>query len=150
MARGERIMAMVFGFLGLFWVFKANDLTYADAFAPGPGFLPTWMGTGLVVLVATFLFGTRSVPSAPEGPTSGAVSWHKTAAVAAGLLACIVVIDWLGFVVSILGMLVYLFRVVERLAWKTSLGVSVGATLALYLIFHTWLRVPLPQGPWGF
>jgi hypothetical protein len=39
----------------------------------------------------------------------------------------------------------FLYAVVERLPWLTSTLVAAGTTAALYLIFHTWLKVPLPE-----
>jgi hypothetical protein len=32
----------------------------------------------------------------------------------------------------------------------TSVGVAAGSSLALTLVFRTWLGVPFPVGPWGF
>jgi len=28
--------------------------------------------------------------------------------------------------------------------------VTVGAIGVLFALFHVWLHVPLPKGPWGF
>lgn len=156
---GERILAAAFGLAGLLFAAKARDLTYMDEFAPGAGFLPFWLGLVLVALVAAFLLTTRAPGARGVHATGGApdtggapapVSARKVAAVAAGLGACIVLIGWLGFAVSSALFLLFLLRGVERRRWGVSSGVALGTTAGLYLIFQTWLKVPLPRGPWGF
>ena len=42
-----------------------------------------------------------------------------------------------------------LFAAVERLPLLRSLAVAAAVTAVLFLIFRTWLRVPLPVGPLG-
>ena len=67
-----------------------------------------------------------------------------------GLVACVAVIEWAGFVVAVGLYLLYLLRFVEREPWPTSLGVAVVVVAVLFAIFRLWLKVPLPKGPWGF
>ena len=76
--------------------------------------------------------------------------WGKVVAVAVGLIVCVVVIDTLGFVVAVGAYLLFLLRIVEKEPWTTSMGVTVGAVAVLFALFHLWLKVPLPKGPWGF
>ena len=75
---------------------------------------------------------------------------RKVVAVVLGLIVCVAVIEPLGFVVAVGAYLLFLLRIVEKEPWRTSLGVAAGAVGVLYALFHVWLHVPLPKGPWGF
>ncbi|HEX7125118.1 MAG TPA: tripartite tricarboxylate transporter TctB family protein [Thermodesulfobacteriota bacterium] len=148
---GERVLAGLFGLVGLFFALEARDLSYMEESVPGAGFLPFWLGLLLVALVAGFLFTTRPAKPAGDGASGPSpADRRKVAAVSLGLVACIAAIGELGFTASIAAYLLFLARAVERRGWGLSAGVALGATLGLYLIFQAWLKVPLPRGPWGF
>lgn len=144
---GERVLAAAFAALGLLFALEARELKYMDEFAPGAGFLPFWLGLILLALAIGFILTTRAPKAQPETPPR---SGRKVLAVSAGLVACVALIDWLGFAVAIAAYLLYLMRGVERRSWGLSVGLAAGTTLALYLVFQLWLGVPLPRGPWGF
>ena len=143
---GERIMAGVFGLIGVLWVSQALRLRYWGDFAPGTGFLPFWLGAILLVLVVLYLIASRFTPSTVEA----AIHPWRPLTVGGGLLACIAVIEYLGFVVSIAAYIAFLLLVVERRPAAQSAAVALGTPVVLFLLFKTWLRVPLPLGPWGF
>lgn len=145
---GERVLAGLFGLLGLFFALGARDLSYMEDSVPGAGFLPFWLGLVLAALVVGFLLTSHRAK--PSGGADAPVDRRKVGAVALGLVACIAVIGTLGFTLSIAAYLFYLVRLVERRGWGLSAGVALGTTLGLYLVFQAWLKVPLPRGPWGF
>ena len=149
MSRGERILAGVFGLFGVFWIAQALGLRYWGDFAPGPGFLPLWLGIMLVVLVAVFFFTSFQRASAKE-VVDAAPRVGRIAAIVVGFIACIAAIEWLGFGASVAAYLVFLLGAVERQRPAVVAGVALGTTVALHLVFRTWLGVPLPEGPWGF
>jgi hypothetical protein len=148
---GERLLAAAFGLLGLVWVWRSRELTYMDEFAPGAGFLPFWLGVILVGLVALYLVTARREPAARESAAPALpANPRKVTAVAAGLLACIAAIGPLGLAVPLALYLLYLVRLVERRRLPVALGVALGTTVAILVVFGVWLKVPLPRGPWGF
>lgn len=155
MLTGERLLVALIGGLGALWAVQSGHLTYWDDFAPGSGFLPFWLGTTLVVLAVTVLaFSLR----AQRAETGGAVQVEAPAAgqqirvilIAAGLFACIGLLDWLGFAASVALYLVFLIGVVERRPLYEAVLVGGGVAASLWLIFQKWLHVPFPTGPWGF
>jgi hypothetical protein len=152
MANGERILGGAFGLLGLLWAVMALDLTYMRDFAPGSGFLPLWLGVALVLLSGAFLYTTRKTPapSNSEDTPLPFAAWGKTASILLGLFVCVGVLDLVGFLVSVTAYLIFLVKVVEGRGCVQSLGVSLGTTVSLFLIFKTWFGVPFPVGPWGF
>jgi uncharacterized membrane protein YccC len=46
--------------------------------------------------------------------------------------------------------LVVVLRLVEGYGWGAALSIAVGTAVANYLVFTLWLRVPFPEGPFGF
>ena len=47
-------------------------------------------------------------------------------------------------------MLGFLLKVVEKRGWALSVVFACTLAFGSYFLFYTTLRVPLPQGPWGF
>jgi putative tricarboxylic transport membrane protein len=144
--RGEVGAGLVCAAFGAVWIATALGLPYMGEFAPASGFLPLWLGVCLLVLSVGHVVLCLRAPAASL-PTG---RWRKVAAVALGLVVCVAVVEPLGFAVAVGTYLVFLLRVVEREPWPISLAVSVGAVAGLFAIFHAWLHVPLPKGPWGF
>ena len=144
--RGELVVGALCMLFGALWVATALGLPYMGEFAPGSGFLPLWLGAGLIVLSAVQLVSAlRTQPAhIPAG------QWRKVLAVTLGLIVCVAVVGHLGFVVAVGAYLLFLLRGVEKESWRTSIGVTAGAVAVLFGLFRVWLQVPLPKGPWGF
>ena len=146
MWRGEIVAGLLCGLFAVLWIATALGLPYMGDYAPGSGFLPLWLGVCLLVLSAIHVMARMRSPAAD--PPAG--HWRKVVAVTLGLVACVAVIEPLGFVVAVGAYLLLLLRVVEKESWRISLGVTAGAIAVLFALFRVWLHVPLPKGPWGF
>ena len=144
--RGELVAGVLCLLLGVLWIATASGLPYMGEFAPGSGFLPLWLGVCLVALSGVHVLSCLRT----QAPHMPAGHWRKVLAVAVGLIVCVAVIEPLGFVVAVGAYLLFLLRAVEKEPWRTSLGVTTGATAVLFGLFHLWPHVPLPKGPWGF
>ncbi len=145
MQRGERIFAAIIGVFGLLWIWKSTELPYLDYYAPGPGFLPLWLGAMLVVLVLIFFWTGRGI--ALSTPPGNPVRWWS---IVIGLAVTVGLVEPLGFMVPVTLYLLFLLKRVEGLPWRLSLLVAAGTSLSIFGVFHLWLSVPLPRGPWGF
>ena len=60
------------------------------------------------------------------------------------------VLEWLGFLLSTFGLLVFFFRTLQRQSWLVVVTGSLATSLLSYLVFKTWLGVNLPGGLLGF
>jgi len=56
------------------------------------------------------------------------------------------VIQRLGFLLSTFSFLIIWTRLIERVRWRTLIGISIATTAGLYFIFVFFLEVPLPEG----
>ena len=141
MAPGELALALFFALLGARWIGAALRMPLWSGFVPDSGFMPLWYGAVLLALAAAIVFLNRE--RKPEEPVG------KPLVVIAVTAATILGFDLVGFAPSIFLLLLVLFAAVERLPLARSLAVAAGTTAVLYLVFKTWLRVPLPVGPFG-
>jgi putative tricarboxylic transport membrane protein len=125
----------------------------------GPGFMPFFSGTLLVVFGAMVGVGAlrrARGASRPEGdvrdvPEGGVeASAGRTVGFVFGLtLVAILLIPVLGFLISF-GLLVFaLIRFVEGESLLRAIVVAVGAVIAAWLVFMFFLQIPLPTGIFG-
>jgi putative tricarboxylic transport membrane protein len=133
--RGELALTLAFAALGILWIIRAATMPLWDGFAPASGFMPLWYGILLVALAAAVAFTAQKQPEEPVG---------KALVVLAVVAATIVGLKLVGFAPAIFLMLLVLFAAVEKLPLVRSIAVAAGTTAVLYLVFKTWLGVPLP------
>lgn len=138
-ARGELLLALVFVALGVLWIAKAARMSLWEGFAPDSGFLPLVYGVLLAGLAAA-----ACVRVVLGEATGSGEDIRKPVLVMAALIAAVAALPFAGFVVSVFALLVFLYAAVEKLPWLSSTVVSGSISAALYLIFKTWLGVPLP------
>ena len=144
-APGELILALFFALLGGLWIFAAARMPLWQGFIPQSGFIPLWYGISLFGLAAAILarLYLEKAPRPKEEPVG------KPLVVLAALAAAVVGVGLIGFAPSLFLLLLSLFAAVERLPLLRSLAVAAAVTAVLFLIFRTWLGVPLPAGPLG-
>jgi putative tricarboxylic transport membrane protein len=73
----------------------------------------------------------------------------KVITMSLSLLLYCVALKPLGFVLTTLVLLVFLFRVIGGLSWKASIAGPIIITVCFYLLFQVWLEVQFPLGPFG-
>ena len=67
--------------------------------------------------------------------------------------ACVVAvfgIERLGYRLTLVLLLSFLLKIVERRGWLLSASLAFVLAFGSFFLFYTLLRVPLPQGPFGF
>lgn len=138
-ARGELWLALVFVALAALWIVKAIRMPLWEGFAPEAGFLPLIYGCLLAALAAAVLVQEWRQP-----PPAADTSLRKPFAVVGALAVAVIALPYASFPIAVFALLFFLYAVVERLPLVASLLASGGTTGALYLIFRTWLGVPLP------
>jgi hypothetical protein len=137
--KGELALALLFAALGALWLARAARMPLWEGFAPSSGFLPLVYGGLLVGLAAAVGLPLVLAPAPADG---GSV--RKPLVVLAALAVAVAILPLAGFALTIFLLLAFLYGVVERQPWLTSVAVSAIIAGALYLVFKTWLGVPLP------
>lgn len=138
-SKGELALALAFAALGALWLVRALGMPLWEGFAPSSGFLPLVYGVLLLALAAAVGVQLLRARTAPAGE-----ALRKPLVVLGALLAAVAALPYAGFAISVFCLLLFLYGWVERLKLVPSAVVSAVTTGVLYLVFKTWLGVPLP------
>jgi hypothetical protein len=143
----DRFSAIALGVFGLLVIWESRQLPLGTLRQPGPAFIPILLAS-LLLIFAVFLVLTSS-----RAPSLSSVSWtewrHALAILAASLFS-VFAIERLGYRLTVLLVLGFLIKRVEQRGWIVSLSFAFTLSFASFFLFYTLLRVPLPQGPFGF
>jgi putative tricarboxylic transport membrane protein len=152
MRRADQITGVVVLIFSLAVIEGARRMPPSGTFGPGAGFLPFWLGVAMGVLAIILLVNASREPVR----ASAGSPFPKGRAVVAiletvGALAVfILLLETLGFLVSIALLTAFLLRIVERVGWLTTVTVAVANSAGLYVVFQMLLGVSLPKNIFGF
>jgi putative tricarboxylic transport membrane protein len=140
---------------GLFWLAlsvlicaTALRLGIGTLHTPGPGFLLFWSGI-LLAILAVILRITDYSKKKDRGRTIDlwkGLKWHKVISVAIAMFVYVILLPRIGYLIMTFGLLVFLFRIVERAKLGAEVLFALITVIATYLIFYVWLDVQLPRG----
>lgn len=143
-------LATALAFLGFSAVYllKATWLPLGTVEQPGPGLFPLLVGAFLLAGGIAFLF--QCLPREPGASAFlPSAARRRVAGVGGTLVAFCLLLPWLGYGVTALGLLVALLRLFGLAHWGAAGGVALVATAASYYLFAVVLGVPLPAGVWS-
>jgi putative tricarboxylic transport membrane protein len=125
-------------------------LEVGNLHAPGPGFLPFLTGLLLGGLSGiAFIQALKEKPSQEKGFLSFGAYLIKVGLLAVALVVYVLLLSTLGFLVGTFLLLLFLFRIMEPLGWKTVFLASIITLAAVYLLFDVFLGTRLPIGILG-
>jgi putative tricarboxylic transport membrane protein len=116
---------------------------------PGPGFVFFWTAVvvGLLSLgVVAQSFVGKAVEEENEGRIFTKAGARKVALVVIALFLYALLLEWVGFVIVTLLLMVFLLRVIEKKPWWLTLLTAVTITVVAYLVFEMALQSNLPKG----
>ena len=143
--RGSRAIGVGMALLGLAAIALALGLREGTATGgPGTRFLPILVSAIVVVLGVRIALSASAPGEVGEAPGSGGVA--RVVATLVALLLYVLAFTRLGFVLSTAPFLAVLLIAYGERRWPVVLAVAVGSTAATYLLFATWLGIPLPPG----
>lgn len=152
MRRPYQITATVLLFLAGFTAFESLQLRYYSKLGPGPGFFPFWLAVLLGVLAITILLqATFGQPEPmPSDFFASRTGYIRMGAVVLALVGTIMLMEPLGFRLTMLAMYVFLLYTFGQRGLTTIALVSLAGSFGVYYVFVQWLQVPLPKGLLGF
>lgn len=139
----------------LFWMavgfevcYGGYDLELGTLHDPGSGFMFFWVGVIMIGLsLAVLVKAIRMKPDQKGvGLLRGEVRWTKILSVLAALVLYAYVFTYLGFILSTVLLLLFLFKAVEPQRWSWAVMGAVISTLTAYGVFQLWLGSQLPRG----
>jgi putative tricarboxylic transport membrane protein len=157
MRRKDIISGVFFLLVGAFFIFNALCLDLGTFSDPGPGLIPLLPGILLSVISAALVFksymGKESQGKGEDSAThlADSLKWPPVVIITlVAMLVFAVVLQYLGFIVSSILMMLFLFKFIGKHPWiRSALGAASSVGIC-YLVFQVWLSVQFPIGPWGF
>ena len=138
---------------GAVFTFESLKLGLGNIHRPGPGFLPFYVGILLSLVVLFSMIGNLFVPKGKkgrDGEKSSDGSILGVVTVVFALLAYVVILAWVGYLISTFLLLIFLFRAGGFRKWAPILTVAFVTLSASYLFFSSWLNIRFPKGFLGF
>jgi len=145
--RADHVAGGFFVAVGLAILALSGDLPFGQLSMPGAGFMPE------IVAVLVIIFGASLVLRASESPPFAEIAWDDgkhalMVIVIAG--AAIAFYISLGFIISMIAMMIALMTLIERKNLLQAAGYSVAVVIVTYVTFVHVLNAPLPPGIVGY
>lgn len=120
--------------------------------SPGPGFFSFLAGAllGICSMVCFFQSIKRDPSEISQPFWINPKRKFKVAYVFMALISYTIFMDYLGFLISTLLFLGFLFRAIDPISWPRVLIGSFLGAFTSYGLFNWWLDVQLPIGIFGF
>lgn len=119
-----------------------------DGGQPGSGFFPLGLGIILTVLAIALIIVNRE-PDAKKMHLWEPGAWVRPLLVAGLFAGYALVLEWLGYVISVFALVFLWLTIVERKDVLRALLPGLLSTVGVWLIFTVLLKVPLPMGIMG-
>jgi putative tricarboxylic transport membrane protein len=152
MRRYQTWAAVLLFLVGLLATFEARKLNLGEFGRPGPGFFPFCLALVFtLVSLALILRSLGSAASEQASPQRFAQTRRakKVVTVLLGLVVYAFALEWLGFLLSTLILMLFLFKAIDPLGWPAAIGGSIATALLSYVVFKIWLQIALPAGLLG-
>jgi putative tricarboxylic transport membrane protein len=143
----DRLSGALLVLLGLLVVWERRVLPLGTSQHPGPGYAPLLLAILLIILGAILIIGGKGAPPLRS------IAWSEAPHAAAILACCIfttVMMERIGYRLTMFIVLGFLFAVMERMKIWLVLTLVIGFSLGSFWLFDSLLRVPLPRGEWNF
>ncbi|MBI4241014.1 MAG: tripartite tricarboxylate transporter TctB family protein [Candidatus Rokubacteria bacterium] len=132
----------------ILFLVQAARIPLGSTEQPGPGLFPVLVGAFLLAVGVAFLLQClREGRAAVALPAAGAR--RRVGVVGVALSAFCLLLPWVGYTVTALGLVIVLLRVFGMARWTLTAAVAIVATAASYYLFAVILGVPLPAGLWS-
>jgi len=154
MDKQDQITSLVWLLIGLsITIGSISSLRIGTTREPGPGLFPLLAGFlvsffSLAILIkATFSKTSekRNLRKLWDG-----LNWRGVVYTIGALLTYSSLLEVVGFLLTTLLLLIYLFRAIKPQKWRLAIGLSFLLSIVSYLVFDRFLQVQLPRGFWGF
>jgi|688.fasta_scaffold215420_2 hypothetical protein len=141
------ILFLAFGLVVMIGSLKLGASWGTDG--PEAGYFPFYIS--LIILLSSTVTLYQAVITNKNNETESFVDREPLKQVMAVLLPAIIFVlgvQLIGiYVASALYIAIFMVWLGKYAVWK-AIAVSVGVTIALYLMFEFWFQVPLPHGSW--
>lgn len=151
MKKPYQITSVVLLLFCAFMIRESLELKYYTSLGPGPGFFPFWISVLIAALAAVMFYQAtfqRADPM-PAGFFPTRTGYLRMAAICLALAATVVLIEPLGYRLTMLGFFLFLLFTLGRVNMVVTVLVALAGSWGAYHVFVEWLKVVLPVGIFG-
>jgi len=146
----EVIISIILFLLGVALTYQSMELSYMYLHAPGPGFLPFWIGVLFALLSLSLLISSLCAREIEKTIWPNRRMAFKLLAIVMVLLFYILSIDFLGYTISTVVFCASLIKILlTRCRWVHALIIANMVSIPISAVFQMWFGVPLPKGIFG-
>lgn len=146
MVTTDRVAGGALVLLALVVLVESRKLPLGSLRTPGPAYMPVALAL-LLLLFALLLIVLGGRASRPVAV--GWTEWRHAAAILGACAFGALAFERLGYRLTVSLILGFLFGVVERKNAVLTVVLALALALGSFALFDTFLRVPLPRGPYG-
>lgn len=153
MNKGDRVFSLICFGLSLWLILESFRYDYTVKYTPGPGFLPFWIGVVLAIFAAAQMIETykrKSVDEVQKSPLPPIRSLFRIGLIMLITTAAAVVMNSLGFVLTVFLFVFVILFVLEGVNFVRSLVTGLIFSGCIFLIFQYWMEIELPRGFLGY
>src|SRR5947207_36349 len=142
----DRLSGTVLALFAVVVIWESRVLPLGTFRQPGPAFVP------ILLALLLLTFGIFVVITGGRAPLLSVpwTEWRHAVAILTASVFSVFAIERLGYRLTVLIVLGFLVKVVEKQGWVLSLAFALSLSLGSFFLFYTILRVPLPEGPLAF
>jgi putative tricarboxylic transport membrane protein len=144
----EFIAAVVGVLLGITVIFLASQLPYMSEYGPGPGFLPLWVGGGILACgIVIFIQVLKKYGKAANFFKPGTKMGVK---ILIEIIITFLLFPLIGFSVALGLFTGVAMRTMGKHKWVSCGLTSLVTAISVHFLFGHYLTIPLPTGIIGF
>jgi putative tricarboxylic transport membrane protein len=143
----DKISSVIWLLIAIFFIWQSALVPIGGLHKPGPGFMPFWVAV-ILAMLSIILWVEAALRKTEEEVKflSGEGKWSSVIWTVGPLLAYSFLVELLGFILSTLILLFFLFRYIGNQKWWVAITGSFLVTFSAHLIFKVALKVQLPYG----
>lgn len=155
MRRVSLVAGIVFLVFSLTVMIASWSMEYYSPIGPGPGFFPFWLSLALSLLsIAWIIQILRNAPKSGNTSSKGeeeemlfpsGTALFRLLSIMGALCFMIILMESLGFQLSMFVFMIFLLIVLGRVKILTTLIIAVGSSFGLFQVFTRLLDVQLPH-----
>ncbi len=149
----ERVGSFFWLAVGLISLYCSFHLGLGDLWEPRSGFLPFLAACFICFMAVIVLLQSHLQKKEVQAILSNlwaGVDWHRPLIITLLALGFILVLEWLGFILSSFLLMFILFKWEEKLSWGKAILIPVVTVTCTYMFFGFILKASLPRGMLGF
>ena len=145
---------LVMGGIGLFFAAGYLGMSFQLPFGkidrPGAGLFPVIVGVMLMLASLTTMWEGWQLDKAEQVDLPAGAARKRLLSLISLLFGYFLALPWLGQIISSTLFCALLLRVLSHLRWPRIVAYSLAMSIALYVVFVSLLKVPMPRGMLAF